>query len=454
MSSTVQRGAKSERQTPFYRDLASPISAHRGRFASPGQAAAVSALWRDNLGGLEPPPPPVFTLDERADFSPENGLAELPLSPDFKSETRTPSPMGVSPSPLKSRAEVSTSSALFAVESSTSQQQQQTPGISSWWSPVKSSFVDHDEKGKGSPVDGVVQPGALIMLPPLREVARPELQKNSLPTGSLDEEEWVTVYGFSPSDTNLVLREFEKFGVILKHVPGPRDANWIHILYQAPPAHPLPPDAACAGAIQHGPRGQGELLSASGVLGDHGGPPTGARRSSQGWRQPQFIFSVSIAVALSDGAKPPLLGTPMVLDHPRCPAWCSLASPPDAHPAHPSTGRSTLLGPNRYDAQKALSRNGTQINSVLIVGVKPLDPTERRFLDEKLDSSNHLGFMVPLPASSGRRATVQSPLTASSRPYVQSNTATISDGGRHAGGAIATPAKSVVSKVMDLMFGI
>lgn len=37
---------------------------------------------------------------------------------------------------------------------------------------------------------------------------------------------------FSPGDTNLVLREFEKCGVILKHVPGPRDANWVHILYQ------------------------------------------------------------------------------------------------------------------------------------------------------------------------------------------------------------------------------
>lgn len=37
---------------------------------------------------------------------------------------------------------------------------------------------------------------------------------------------------FLPADTNLILREFEKCGVILKHVPGPRDANWMHILYQ------------------------------------------------------------------------------------------------------------------------------------------------------------------------------------------------------------------------------
>lgn len=40
---------------------------------------------------------------------------------------------------------------------------------------------------------------------------------------------------FSPADTNLVLREFEKCGVILKHVTGPRDANWMHILFQVLP---------------------------------------------------------------------------------------------------------------------------------------------------------------------------------------------------------------------------
>jgi len=42
----------------------------------------------------------------------------------------------------------------------------------------------------------------------------------------------IIFHRFSPADTNLVLREFEKCGVILKHVPGPRNANWMHILYQ------------------------------------------------------------------------------------------------------------------------------------------------------------------------------------------------------------------------------
>ncbi|KAK4380133.1 hypothetical protein RND71_001995 [Anisodus tanguticus] len=64
-----------------------------------------------------------------------------------------------------------------------------------------------------------------------REVARPEIRNNAFPVGKLDDQEWVTVYRFSPIDTNLVLREFEKCGVILKYIMGPRDANWMHILY-------------------------------------------------------------------------------------------------------------------------------------------------------------------------------------------------------------------------------
>jgi len=43
---------------------------------------------------------------------------------------------------------------------------------------------------------------------------------------------------FSPTDTNLILREFEKCGVILKHVPGPQSANWMHILYQVIELYP------------------------------------------------------------------------------------------------------------------------------------------------------------------------------------------------------------------------
>lgn len=159
--------------------------------------------------------------------------------------------------------------------------------------------------------------------------------------GAMDEEEWVTVYGFPPEDTNLVLREFEKCGVILKHIPGPRDANWMHILYQ-----------------------------------------------------------------------------------------------------------------NRYDAQKALGKNGMQLNSVLIIGVKLVDPVQRQYLNERLNNS-YGGFMVSssLQSTPAKSAALH-PAAVCPRPQHQQNGGTaINDGGRRSTGAIASPAKSVVSKVMDLMFG-
>ncbi|XP_068643478.1 nuclear pore complex protein NUP35-like [Aristolochia californica] len=332
MSTTVHKTPKTGRQSLFFRDLATPVSNNRGRFTSPGQAAAVSALWRENFGVTDPPPPPVFTLEDRV--SPESGFGDYPVSAEFKSETRAPA--RDSPTPVKSKSEASTSYAL-----SGGTQMQQSSASLGWWSPAKSGSSvkgsgGHSEKQASSPVDGVVQLGALITLPPPREVARPELQRSSLPTGDLDEETWLTVYGFSPGDTNLVLREFEKCGKILRHVPGPRDANWMHILYQ-----------------------------------------------------------------------------------------------------------------NRFDAQKALSKNGLQINGVLIIGVKPLDPCQRQFLDETLSSINH-GFMVLPPKPSGSASEV-TPSRASSRPYYLQSA---NDNAGRSVGAIASPAKSAVSKIMDLMFGV
>ncbi|KAF7814233.1 nuclear pore complex protein NUP35 [Senna tora] len=305
MNTTVQRTPKSGRQSLFFQDLASPVSARRGKFSSPGQAqaAAVSALWRENFGGSDLPPPPVYTLEDRSDFSPESGIPDYQISPEPKSDIRTPiqTTNKEFSTPVKGKSEASTSYALKGLQ----QNQQGSPGLS-WWSPTTvKSGGEQDEKGRSSPVEGVVQPGALITLPPPREVARPEVQRNSLPAGNLNEEEWVTVYGFSPGDTNLVLREFEKCGVVLKHIPGPRDANWVHILYQ-----------------------------------------------------------------------------------------------------------------NRSDAQKALNKNGMQLNGVLIVGVKPLDPMQRQALNDRVNSHN-----------GGASA-------------------------RQTGGAIASPTKSLVSKIMDLMFGV
>ncbi|KAG4154465.1 hypothetical protein ERO13_D03G059150v2 [Gossypium hirsutum] len=300
MSTVVHRTPKSGRQSLFYQDLASPISARRGKFSSPGQAAAVSALWQENFGSSDLPPPPMYTLEDRSDFSPESRILDYPMSPEIKSDPKSPvqSSGHDFSTPAKSKSGASTSFAIL-----NGQQNQQSPASLSWWSPAKnSSSNEQDDKGKGSPVEGVVQPGALITLPPPREVARPEIQRNSVPAGNLDEEEWVTVYGFSPADTNLVLREFEKCGVILKHVPGPRDANWMHILYL-----------------------------------------------------------------------------------------------------------------NRSDAQRALSKNGMQINGALIIGVKPVDPMQREALNERI---NNQGFMTLPPPSSG---TPELSNFRPSRPYYLQN---------------------------------
>ncbi|CAK9161523.1 unnamed protein product [Ilex paraguariensis] len=335
MSNTVRRTPKSGRQSLFFHDLATPVTSRKssGKFSTPGQAAAVSALWRENFANSDLPPPPVFTLEDRSDFSPESGIPDYMVSPEIKSDPRTPVlSSGKEFATLKSKSEASTSYAVMGKQ----HLNQQTPVASlSWWSPGKSGGSgEPDDKGKGSPVKGVVQPGALITLPPPREVARPEMQKNFLSVGNLDEEEWVTVFGFSPGDTNFVLREFEKCGLILKHVPGPRDANWIHILYQ-----------------------------------------------------------------------------------------------------------------NRSDAQKALSKNGMQINGVLIVGVKPVDPMQRQALNERLSNQ---GFMTLPPAPASRSSEPNTSRTSPHLYYLQNGSLST----RQSSGTIATPAKSMVSKIVDLMFGV
>jgi nuclear pore complex protein Nup53 len=135
----------------------------------------------------------MYTLDDRSDFSPESGIADYSASPDAKSDRRTPFQSSGKNivTPGKGKLEASPSFSLL-----NAQQSQQVSGSPSWWSQSKAgSSTEQDDKGKGSPVEGVVQPGALVTLPPPREVARPEVQRQIIPTGNLDEEEWVTVYG-------------------------------------------------------------------------------------------------------------------------------------------------------------------------------------------------------------------------------------------------------------------
>ncbi|KAI3923352.1 hypothetical protein MKW98_026945 [Papaver atlanticum] len=73
---------------------------------------------------------------------------------------------------------------------------------------------ENSKKGKGSPEEVVVKADQALK-----------------DTEHLDEEEWVTVVGFSKKDIELVLRKFEKYGEILDHVRTP-GTNWMHILYQ------------------------------------------------------------------------------------------------------------------------------------------------------------------------------------------------------------------------------
>ncbi|GMI77990.1 hypothetical protein like AT3G16310 [Hibiscus trionum] len=324
MSAVVNRSPKSGRQSLFFQDLASPVSSRRGKFCSPGQAAAVSALRRENSAGSNLPPPPMYTLEDRADFSHESGGLDYSISPEFKSDPRTPVQSSGRDFSTSAKSKSGASSS-FAVLNG-----QQSAASSSWWSP-KANGGEQDDKGKGSPAEGMAQPGALITLPPPKKVARPEIQNNSVPAGNLDGEDWVTVYGFSPADTNLVLREFEKCGVILKHVPGPRNANWMHILYS-----------------------------------------------------------------------------------------------------------------KRSDAQRALSKNGMQINGVLIVGVKPVDPMQQETLNERL---NNQGFMT-LSSTSSRTSEPNN--FRPPRPYHLQNGNAIA---QQSGGPLANPTKSLGNKLMEYLFG-
>nr|GEV39390.1 nuclear pore complex protein NUP35-like [Tanacetum cinerariifolium] len=298
-NTTHKTPSSSKSKSLFFSDLETPVTNRRsgsGKFTTPGQAAAVSALWRENFATSDLPPPPVFTLEDRSDFSPEY---EYPPDPNTPTDpTRTP------PSNKFSNTSpgVSTSGYKMGVQNNN----QSGGGGSNWWTGEKAKSPSFGSGG--SPMDGVVnkeEDVVLYTLPRPREVVRPEVKRsvNEVMSPVVDEEEWVTVYGFSPGDTNLVIREFEKCGVILKHIPGPRDSNWMHILYQS-----------------------------------------------------------------------------------------------------------------RFDAQKALSKNGMQLNGALIIGVKPVDPMLRQSLSNR--PHNH-GFMPLPPQATSTRKSDSLAFNASARPYQQ-----------------------------------
>ncbi|CAN6547775.1 unnamed protein product [Malus baccata var. baccata] len=96
---------------------------------------------------------------------------------------------------------------------------------------------------------------------------------------------------------------------------------------------------------------------------------------------------------------------------------------------------------------KALIKNGMQINGALIIGVKPLDPMQHHALNERV---NNQGFMTFPPQPSMKHAEMNAS-RALPRPYYLQND---NSSGQKSGGAIASRAKSLVSKVMDLMLGM
>ncbi|XP_074588938.1 nuclear pore complex protein NUP35-like [Curcuma longa] len=188
---------------------------------------------------------------------------------------------------------------------------------------------------------------SLLKLPLLRRMSYFAVLQVTCTSGSFVILGTVLIYilllsRFSLGDTNLVLREFEKCGVILKHILGPRDANWVHILYQS-----------------------------------------------------------------------------------------------------------------QYDARKALAKDGLQLNNVLIIGVKTVDPQQKQYLNQRFENNLNRGFIVPLPSESGgMNSSATSLIAPTSQNYFKQNiinSAASSETGQR---AIATPTKSVLSKVMDLMFSI
>ncbi|KAL5231910.1 hypothetical protein ABZP36_030686 [Zizania latifolia] len=140
--------------------------------------------------------------------------------------------------------------------------------------------------------------------------------------------------------------------------------------------------------------------------------------------------------------------------------------PPAAEAQSPVTPASVAAGTEQamnggvhsYDARKALQKNGILLSSGVIVGVKPIDPTHRQQLAERLGENKQGGFMVSLPSKSLvlKGAGASNQLGALPRPYdpKANNTNAIRDASRRATGSVAAPAKSLVTNVMDLIFGI
>lgn len=51
------------------------------------------------------------------------------------------------------------------------------------------------------------------------------------PTSSRSTNYWITVYGFSPAATSMILSHFSQCGTILEKVFPPQSGNWVHLRF-------------------------------------------------------------------------------------------------------------------------------------------------------------------------------------------------------------------------------
>ena len=162
--------------------------------------------------------------------------------------------------------------------------------------------------------------------------------------GQSAEETWVTVFGFQPSELHVVLREFSKCGDMVQFGSGRQDAvNWVHIHYSVPP-RPL-----SFQLLPHRP--------VHGVL-----PSAGSQQHAtlQHPRQPQHACQADFTCQRPSASTAPKPQAKHTMPYDATP-------PPDASPDCLAAAQ------NKYQAQRALQRNGELLASRTMVGVRRLD---------------------------------------------------------------------------------
>lgn len=101
---------------------------------------------------------------------------------------------------------------------------------------------------------------------------------------------------------------------------------------------------------------------------------------------------------------------------------------------------------SRYDAKKALLKDGMLLNGSLIVGVKPLDPVQRQVLIDRREQQPTSMSLAPRATGWGA---ANAGGQASQRPYYVQRSET----GPRSTGVLAAPVQSTFFKFVDFVFG-